>query len=92
MSTRTQHSSVVFRRAFRLKGIAGEQPAGTYTLETEEELLEGLSFEAYHRTSTMMTLQPTQPAASIQALLVDPRDVAEALEADGRETPATWQA
>ena len=32
------------------------QPAGTYTVETNEELLPGLSFPAYRRIATLIFL------------------------------------
>ena len=32
----------------------GEQPPGVYTVDTEEELLESVSFPAYRRVSTVM--------------------------------------
>jgi len=34
----------------------GVRPAGTYTVETDEELIEGLSFPAYRRVATVMLL------------------------------------
>ena len=40
MSIRTTSSTVSFFRPFVLTGIAGEQPAGSYTVETDEELLQ----------------------------------------------------
>jgi hypothetical protein len=82
MLTRTQRTTVVFRRPFPLKNSGGVQPAGTYTVETEEELLEGLSFPAYRRVSTTITRQPTRAGASVEVLPVDPRELAEAQAAD----------
>ena len=55
MSVRTTTKSVTFRRPF-LKGADGLQPAGTYVVETEEEAIPALSFLAYRRLSTTMTL------------------------------------
>ena len=40
----------------RCAAIDGVQPPGTYTVETEEELIEGLSFPAYRRKATVMLL------------------------------------
>lgn len=82
MFTRTQTATLVFQRSFSLKGIQGPQPAGTYTVETEEELLEGLSFPAYRRVSTTMTRQADRRGTLVQVLTVDPRDLAEAQAAD----------
>ena len=49
MTMRTSRRTVTFARPFSLRGIETEQPAGTYAVETDEELLEGLSFPAYRR-------------------------------------------
>ena len=56
MTTRTTKSTVMFTRPFNLTGFDGEQPAGSYSVETDEELLEGMSFPAYRRMATMMQL------------------------------------
>lgn len=39
---RTSSKSIAFACAFTLKGLDEVQPAGTYTVETEEELLTAL--------------------------------------------------
>jgi hypothetical protein len=36
--------TVTFRRPFTVTGVDEVQPAGTYMVETDEELLEDLSF------------------------------------------------
>ena len=41
---------------FNLIGIDEVQPAGTYTVETDEELLQTLSVPAYRGISTLMRL------------------------------------
>jgi hypothetical protein len=82
MLTRTQTTTLVFRRSFMIKSADGLQPAGTYTVETEEELLDGLSFPAYRRVSTTITRQAARTGAFVQALLVDPQDLAKAKALD----------
>jgi hypothetical protein len=82
MLTRTQTTTFVFRRSFMIAGADGLQPAGTYTVETEEELLDGLSFPAYRRVSTTITRQAARTGALVQALLVDPQDLAKAKALD----------
>lgn len=54
MTTRTTKAAVTFTRPFSLSGFDGEQPAGPYSVETDEELLDGVSFPAYRRTETRM--------------------------------------
>ncbi|TCZ61103.1 hypothetical protein [Roseicella aquatilis] len=82
MTTRTHTSTLVFRRPFFMRSNGEPQPAGTYTLETEEELIEGLSFPAYRRVSTTITRQANGAGALIQVLAVDPRELEDAQAAD----------
>jgi hypothetical protein len=73
MMNRTTLTHIFFARPFSLTGLDGPQPAGTYTIETQEELLEGLSFPAYRRIGTVMLL-PARPGSMVtgQAVAVDP--------------------
>jgi hypothetical protein len=82
MLTRTQRATLVFVSPFRLAGESRPRPAGTYLVETEEELIEGLSFPAYRRTGTTITLRSAHPGGLVQALGVDPADLARAHAAD----------
>lgn len=82
MLTRSVRSTVVFRRPFVVKGLDRPQPAGTYDVETEEELLDGLSFPAYRRVSTTITPRSQAPGALLQAQIVDPLELEKALAAD----------
>lgn len=84
MLSRNQRSALAFSRPFVLKGYDHPQPAGTYTVETEEELLEGLSFAAWRRVSTTITLQSASPARLVQALFVEPAELAALHAADTR--------
>ncbi len=81
MLTRTQRSTLVFARPFRVNGER-QQPAGTYLVETEEELLEGLSFPAYRRIAMTITLQSARPGGVVQAVSVDKDDLERAHAAD----------
>ena len=83
MLHRTRREDMVFRRPFTLKGWAEPQPAGTYAVETEEELIEELPFPVYRRVSTTITRHATHAGALIQAIAVDPQDLARAQAADG---------
>jgi hypothetical protein len=82
MLTRSQRTTIVFRRPFVMKSLDRPQPAGTYDVETEEELLEGLSFPAYRRVSTTITPRAQTPGTVLQALLVDPAELEKAQAAD----------
>jgi hypothetical protein len=83
MSIRTSGKTVTFNRPFSLKGVDRVLPAGDYRVLTDEELIEGLSFPAYRRVSTMIFV-PTQfyQASSIELLTVDPLDLRAAQERD----------
>jgi hypothetical protein len=49
---RTTRKSVTFSRPFELAGVDEKFDAGTYIVETREEMIEGLSFIAYRRVAT----------------------------------------
>lgn len=86
MTTRTTEATVTFRRPFTLDALDGVQPAGTYRVETDEELLPGLSFDAFQRVATMLHLPAmSAPGGRRQVVTVDPAELAAALAADGRD-------
>lgn len=93
MTTRTITKTVTFRRCFALSGLERVQPAGTYTVETDEELIPTLSVTAYRRTATWLRL-PGRRAAGVsvaglsEVVAVDPveLDLALALDAGAGET------
>jgi hypothetical protein len=73
---RTVDETITFERPFSLSSVEEVQPAGTYTVVVDEELIEGLSFLAYRRVATTIYL-PVRPGAagSIQAVTVDPDEL-----------------
>jgi hypothetical protein len=88
MTTRTSSRTVVFTRSFSLPGVEAVQPPGAYTVETDEELLEDLSFQAYRRTATTIRLpSPSGKTWLDQMVLVDPLDLEAAQDRD-RVEPA----
>ena len=99
MTTRTTKSTVIFTRPFNLSGFDGAQPAGSYSVETDEELLEGMSFPAYRRMATMMQLDASSrgSAGILLVAVINPDELAAALavdaahSADGDEF-AAWRA
>jgi len=95
MTTRTSKKTVTFRRPFVLGGLDMVLPAGAYGVETDEELLEGISFPAYRRVLTVMHLhaKPGHPGIT-QTLTVDPNDLDAALKRDQAplEIPFNWDA
>ena len=85
MTIRTTETQITFRAGFQLRSIDLPQPPGTYRVETDEEEIVGVSFTAFRRIATMLhipALFASQHAHEI--VLVDPAELAAALEADGR--------
>ena len=82
MPDRTRRSTLVFAQPFRLRDSGQTHSAGTYVVEVEEELLEGLSFPAYRHVATTMIRQSGNPAARIEMFPVDPEALAAAILAD----------
>ena len=76
MTLRIISTVITFARPFSLPGLDRAQTAGTYTVQIDEESIEGLSFLAYRRVSTViiLPLSPGQPG-SFQAISVAPEDL-----------------
>jgi hypothetical protein len=85
MTQRTVRSSITLSRPFLLSGFDEPLPAGTYTVETQEELLEGLSFQAFRRTETLLFLKPLGPGNLVQIAVISPAELEEAHRRDETE-------
>ena len=83
MTARTTSKTVTFTHPFNLSGMEEMQPAGTYTVETDEELLQTSSLPAYRRISTLMRLT-TRPRGMVltQIVEVKPQELAAVLARD----------
>jgi hypothetical protein len=76
MTTRTTETSVQFQRPFALDGSERIYPAGAYRVVTDEEVIDGLSFLAYRRVSTMMFVPgPGTGGGSMEMIVVQPADL-----------------
>lgn len=83
MLSRTRNSTVTFQHPFTLDGADKLLPAGTYLVETQEELLQSLSFPAYRRIATWIRLVPRDGSRAGSPLMgVEPEELAAALAAD----------
>lgn len=83
MMTRTSERTVTFKGPFRLAGLDEVLPAGDYTVETREERIEGLSYNAYRRTATVLRLPAASgPAYLTRALNVEPEELDAAMAHD----------
>ncbi|MGH6804426.1 MAG: hypothetical protein ACREC3_13830 [Methyloceanibacter sp.] len=86
MTMRTSSKTVTFRRPFRLKGVDRMLPPADYRVVTDEELIEGLSFPAYRRISTMIFV-PAPSGSAVEMATVDPLDLEAALDRDAAMRP-----
>ncbi|WP_170474653.1 hypothetical protein [Ruegeria arenilitoris] len=83
MTTRSSSSLVTFSNPFSLCGYPDELPAGEYEVIVEEELLQGLSFEAYRRTGTYLTVQSkSSKPGRTEMRPIDPKDLELAFKHD----------
>jgi hypothetical protein len=83
MTTRTHEATATFSRAFTLSEVDRPLPAGTYRVVVDEEDIPGLSFLAFRRTATMLYLPAlSAPGGRSEMFLVNPDELAAALEAD----------
>ena len=83
MSLRTTSKTVTFARSFSLDGLDETQPAGGYTVQTDEEPIEGLSFLAYRRVATVIVLPLRHGGTgSFEAISVTPEALDAALARD----------
>jgi hypothetical protein len=86
MTIRTTSKTITFHRPFCLKGVDRELPPGDYRVVTEEELIEGLSFSAYHRVSTVIFV-PAPSGSAIEMVTIHPADLEAAQERDTAKIP-----
>ena len=85
MNTRTSNRTITFAHPFVLSGVEGVQPAGTYTIETDEEQLQTFSLPAYRWLSTLIRL-PARPGGiqMTQVVNIDPVELADILAKDAQ--------
>ncbi|MCV3274162.1 hypothetical protein [Roseobacter sinensis] len=83
MLTRSTRSTVTFSNEFTIGDSQRELPAGTYEVVIEEELLQGLSFEAYRRTVTyLMVLGRGRNAGQTTMQMTTKEDLEHAIACD----------
>jgi hypothetical protein len=86
MTHRTTRKTVTFTRPFSLAGIDGIQPAGAYDVDTEEELIDDISFLAYRLLTTVIHIRK---GGLIQIYPVDPVELEARLLRDAGATVLT---
>src|ERR1700730_8140908 len=84
MTVRTTSRTVTFVHPFNLSGTDEVQPAGIYTVETDEELLQASSIPAYRRIATLLRLERTTGTVLTQIVETNPVELAGALARDAQ--------
>jgi hypothetical protein len=79
---RTITKNVTFTRPFVLDGFPELLPAGTYTVETEEESLDSMTVVAWRRVSTTLRVRID---GAIECRTIEPDALHEALMRDGAQ-------
>ena len=84
MTVRTTKTTVTFAHPFVLGDLDEVLPPGSYAVENDEELLEGLSFHAYRRVLTLIHLPAglSQRGGLSRTLTIDPKVLDAALKRD----------
>lgn len=79
MAVRTTRSEVTFLAPFVLAELDEPQPAGSYVVETDEEIIEGNERTAYVRVATLLYLES---GAMTRVVSIDPTGLQAALAND----------
>ncbi|MAN81234.1 MAG: hypothetical protein CMF64_12665 [Magnetovibrio sp.] len=83
MTTRTTEKTVTFAHPFVLGGFDEVLPAGDYRVETDEELVQSLSFPVFHRLRSVIYLQRGINAQrNARVLTIDPSELDAAIARD----------
>lgn len=90
--SRTTHTTVTFVHPFSLPGFKTLFPAGTYGIDTTEDLIEGLSFMAYQRVATELHYRTEHGVPFVEKIFtIDPADLDAALAQDKDPAHTTKQ-
>jgi len=84
MTVRKTSKTVTFTHPFILSGAREPHPAGTYTVETDEELLQPSSLPAYRRIATLLRLERNTGTVLTQIVETNPVELAGALARDAQ--------
>jgi hypothetical protein len=83
MTTRSRRETVHFKHPFRIKGIDRLMPPGAYEVVTDEEMIEGLSFQSFRRVATMIMVPGIAPS-STEMISIGSVDLSDAQRNDAR--------
>lgn len=86
MQSRTRRSTAQFRHPFSLTGLDAALPPGEYDIDEDEEIVEGLSWIAWHRVATFIHLPAkTDGVLSRQMVGIDHAELEAALYLDKQD-------
>src|ERR1044072_7387639 len=83
MESRTTISQVSFRKPFRLAGLDGEQPPGTYVVHRHEEMLDSLTTLGWRQTAATIEIRHD---GGIYLVPIDSQEWRAALVQDGDQS------
>jgi hypothetical protein len=90
MAKRTTSKIVTFTKPFVLADFDEVLPAGNYVVDTEENLIDGLSFAAYFRSTPTIYLPSASANPGLwRTMNVDPKELDMALTRDRESSPPT---
>lgn len=82
-NTRTTHTVVIFNSPFTISGIDEAQPAGSYDIDRDEELIDIVSRLVWRRVATFMHLPARGMSSSTTHLVpINPDELEAALRLD----------
>lgn len=79
MEIRTTHSKATFAAPFRLPEVEEVLPAGTYEIETDEQIIEGNERTVFVRMATLLRVDI---GGTSRTITISPDSLAAALEND----------
>ena len=86
MTLKTERATISFMNPFSLRELDGAQPAGDYIVETDRELIEGISWLAYRRVATFLHVPRISASQGFsQRVTVNQADFEAALMKDRRQ-------
>jgi hypothetical protein len=87
LTLRTDRITISFLNPFSLRDLEGVQRAGDYIVETDKEVIEGLSRLAYRRVATRLIIPCISASQGpSQCVSVDQTDLDAALMKDRQQT------
>ncbi|KSV61794.1 hypothetical protein [Sinorhizobium sp. Sb3] len=86
MFARTKHRTVHFDQPFWMPDLGEIVSPGDYQVDEDEELIEGISWLAYRRVATFITLPATAANEYRKRLIaIDPEELERLIAVDRRE-------